>query len=185
MHVEMVPPEAEWEMLMEDAAHATEVAYKTKALQTLSLTSDPERRPNCPTLEIIGGRSSLHQRAWLTITKDIWVERIISRGYKQMNPDIRALFTSIDALCKQYSKEVSRIYEFQEKQRRRFLKFCEGKIAKLNKSLNVMHQRQQPESTSMGPPSSAKVLKPSNTVLDPSQSRSATHHSLSSLSSDM
>ncbi|XP_037598094.1 probable E3 SUMO-protein ligase RNF212 isoform X3 [Cebus imitator] len=49
--------------------------------------------------------------------------------------DIQAFFMSIDSLCRKYSRETSKISEFQENHRKRLLAFYREKISRLEESL--------------------------------------------------
>ncbi|NXO38144.1 RN212 ligase, partial [Locustella ochotensis] len=62
---------------------------------------------------------------------------------KETSPDIQSLFMRVDVLLKKYSKEISQISEFQEKYRKRFLKYQQQKIAKLEESLKKVTQQMQ------------------------------------------
>ncbi|NWR85740.1 RN212 ligase, partial [Furnarius figulus] len=53
---------------------------------------------------------------------------------KQTNPDVQALFTGVDVLCKKYAKEITQILEFQEKHRKHLLLHYKQKILKLIKT---------------------------------------------------
>ncbi|XP_053797538.1 probable E3 SUMO-protein ligase RNF212 isoform X3 [Vidua macroura] len=59
------------------------------------------------------------------------------------SPDIQSLFMPIDVLNKKYSKEISQVSEFQEKYRKRLLKYHKQKIAKLEESLKKVTQQIQ------------------------------------------
>nr|XP_021391310.2 probable E3 SUMO-protein ligase RNF212 [Lonchura striata domestica] len=62
---------------------------------------------------------------------------------KETSPDIQSLFMPIDMLSKKYSKELSQVSEFQEKFRKRLLKYHKQKIAKLEESLKKVTQQIQ------------------------------------------
>ncbi|XP_066477465.1 probable E3 SUMO-protein ligase RNF212 [Tiliqua scincoides] len=62
---------------------------------------------------------------------------------KKMNSDIQSLFMGIDGLCRKYSKEVTQIAQFQEKNRKRLLAYYKGKIAKLEGYLKKATQQMQ------------------------------------------
>uniref|UniRef100_A0A2K6TJ04 Ring finger protein 212 n=1 Tax=Saimiri boliviensis boliviensis TaxID=39432 RepID=A0A2K6TJ04_SAIBB len=54
---------------------------------------------------------------------------------KHTDSDIQAFFMSIDGLCRKYSRETSKISEFQENHRKRLLAFYREKISRLEESL--------------------------------------------------
>ncbi|NXF82447.1 RN212 ligase, partial [Sclerurus mexicanus] len=62
---------------------------------------------------------------------------------KQTNPDVQALFTGVDVLCKKYSKEITQILEFQEKHRKHLLLHYKQKAEKLEESLKKVTQQMQ------------------------------------------
>ncbi|NWX54670.1 RN212 ligase, partial [Promerops cafer] len=62
---------------------------------------------------------------------------------KEVSPDIQSLFMPVDVLSKKYSKEISQVSEFQEKYRKRLLKYHKQKIAKLEESLRKVTQQIQ------------------------------------------
>ncbi|NXP90667.1 RN212 ligase, partial [Passerina amoena] len=62
---------------------------------------------------------------------------------KETSPDIQSLFMPIDVLSKKYSKEISQVSEFQEKYRKRLIKYHKQKIAKLEESLKKVTQQIQ------------------------------------------
>uniref|UniRef100_A0A2K5D1L6 Probable E3 SUMO-protein ligase RNF212 n=1 Tax=Aotus nancymaae TaxID=37293 RepID=A0A2K5D1L6_AOTNA len=63
---------------------------------------------------------------------------------KHTDSDIQALFMSIDSLCRKYSRETSKISEFQENHRKRLLAFYREKISRLEESLrkSLLHIEQ-------------------------------------------
>ncbi|XP_053168222.1 probable E3 SUMO-protein ligase RNF212 isoform X2 [Hemicordylus capensis] len=67
----------------------------------------------------------------------------VSNVSRKMNSDIQSLFIGIDGLCRKYSKEVTRIAQFQEIHRRRLLSYYRGKITKLEGYLKKATQQMQ------------------------------------------
>ncbi|OXB78803.1 UNVERIFIED_CONTAM: hypothetical protein H355_011821, partial [Colinus virginianus] len=51
---------------------------------------------------------------------------------KETSPEIQSLFMGIDTLCKKYSKEITQISEFQEKNRKHLLAYHREKTTCLN-----------------------------------------------------
>ncbi|NXO29790.1 RN212 ligase, partial [Cisticola juncidis] len=93
---------------------------------------------------------------------------------KETSPDIQSLFMPADMLCKKYSKEISQVSEFQEKHRKRLLKYQKQKIAKLEESLKKVTQQIQqmqcmkpPEKTTPVPFSKTTPLQFSSASRNP------------------
>ncbi|XP_065592244.1 probable E3 SUMO-protein ligase RNF212 [Cyrtonyx montezumae] len=60
---------------------------------------------------------------------------------KETSPEIQSLFMGIDTLCKKYSKEITQISEFQEKNRKHLLAYHREKRVKLEESLRKARQQ--------------------------------------------
>ncbi|NXH02206.1 RN212 ligase, partial [Loxia leucoptera] len=86
---------------------------------------------------------------------------------KETSPDIQSLFMPVDVLNKKCSKEISQISEFQEKYRKRLLKYHKQKIAKLEESLKKVTQQIQ-QIQCMKPSEKTTPLPFSSTSRNPS-----------------
>ncbi|KAM3672430.1 putative E3 SUMO-protein ligase RNF212 [Ammospiza maritima maritima] len=86
---------------------------------------------------------------------------------KETSADIQSLFMPIDVLSKKYSKEISQVSEFQEKYRKRLLKYHKQKIAKLEESLKKVTQQIQ-QLQCMKPPENTTPLPFSSSSRNPS-----------------
>ncbi|XP_054149293.1 probable E3 SUMO-protein ligase RNF212 [Melozone crissalis] len=86
---------------------------------------------------------------------------------KETSADIQSLFMPIDVLSKKYSKEISQVSEFQEKYRKRLLKYHKQKIAKLEESLKKLTQQIQ-QLQCMKPPENTTPLPFSSSSRNPS-----------------
>ncbi|XP_050566520.1 probable E3 SUMO-protein ligase RNF212 [Cygnus atratus] len=85
---------------------------------------------------------------------------------KETNPDIQSLFMGIDTLCKKYSKEITQISEFQEKNREHLLAYHRKKRIKLEESLRKATQ-QMHQIQCMKPPQQTTPLPFSSTSRNP------------------